>query len=59
MSVQQAGTGIRVLRELEDFPLVEALFGRRSRRFERGRESRAARWRRAHATLGTPGRRGE
>jgi len=33
MSVQQAGTGIRVLRELEEFPLVEALFGRRSRRF--------------------------
>jgi hypothetical protein len=38
MSVQQAGTGIRVLRELEDFPLVEALFGRRSRRFARGGE---------------------
>src|SRR5262249_18570862 len=38
MSVQQAGTDIRVLRELEDFPLVEALFGRRSRRFARGGE---------------------
>jgi hypothetical protein len=36
MSVQQAGTDIRVLRELEEFPLVEALFGRRSRRFARG-----------------------
>ena len=44
MSVQQAGTGIRVLRELEEVPLVEALFGRRSRRFGRGGESRAARW---------------
>jgi hypothetical protein len=38
MSVQQAGTDIRALRELEDFPLVEALFGRRSRRFARGGE---------------------
>jgi hypothetical protein len=38
MSVQQAGTDIRVLRELEEFPLVEALFGRRSRRFARGGE---------------------
>src|SRR4051812_15333102 len=38
MSVQQAGTEIRVLRELEEFPLVEALFGRRSRRFARGGE---------------------
>ena len=38
MSVQQAGTDVRVLRELEDFPLVEALFGRRSRRFARGGE---------------------
>ena len=38
MGVQQAGTGIRVLRELEEFPLVEALFGRRSRRFARGGE---------------------
>ena len=38
MSVQQAGTDIRTLRELEDFPLVEALFGRRSRRFARGGE---------------------
>ena len=38
MSVQQAGTDIRVLRELEDFPLVEALFGCRSRRFARGGE---------------------
>ena len=36
MSVQQAGTDIRVLRELEGFPLAEALFGRRSRRFARG-----------------------
>ena len=40
MSVQQAGTDIRVLRELEEFPLVEGLFGRRSRRFARGGESR-------------------
>jgi hypothetical protein len=38
MSVQQAGTDIRVLRKLEEFPLVEALFGRRSRRFARGGE---------------------
>jgi hypothetical protein len=38
MSVQQVGTDIRALRELEDFPLVEALFGRRSRRFARGGE---------------------
>jgi hypothetical protein len=38
MSVQQAGTDIRVLRELEECPLVEALFGRRSRRFARGGE---------------------
>ena len=38
MSVQQAGTGIRVLRELKEFPLVEALFGRRSRRFGRSGE---------------------
>jgi hypothetical protein len=96
MSLQQAGTGIRVLRELEDFPLVEALFGRRSRRFARGGEipdgplayrsghelvplselermlvpgamggttgwhfSITPHARRAHATLGTPGRRGE
>jgi hypothetical protein len=36
MSVQQAGTDIRALRELEDFPLVEALFGHRSRRFKPG-----------------------
>jgi hypothetical protein len=39
MSVQQAGTDIRVLRELEDFPLVEALLGRGSRRFARGGET--------------------
>ena len=38
MSIQQVGTDIRALRELEDFPLVEALFGRRSRRFARGGE---------------------
>jgi hypothetical protein len=38
MSVQQAGTGIGALRELEEFPLVEALLGRRSRRFARGGE---------------------
>jgi hypothetical protein len=38
MSVQQASAEIGVLRELEDFPLVEALFGRRSRRFARGGE---------------------
>src|SRR5689334_24990355 len=38
MSVQQVGADIRALRELEDFPLVEALFGRRSRRFARGGE---------------------
>ena len=38
MSVQQADTDVRVLRELEDFPLVDALFGRRSRRFARGGE---------------------
>ena len=38
MSVQQVGTDIRALRDLEDFPLVEALFGRRSRRFARGGE---------------------
>jgi len=44
MSVQQAGTDIRALRELEEFPLVEALFGRRSRRFAQGGESRTARW---------------
>jgi hypothetical protein len=44
MSVQQAGTGIRVLRELEGFPLVEVLFGRRSRRFAGGGKPRTARW---------------
>ncbi len=38
MSVQQAGTEAGALRELEEFPLVEALFGRRSRRFSRGGE---------------------
>jgi hypothetical protein len=38
MSVQQVNTDIGALRELEEFPLVEALFGRRSRRFARGGE---------------------
>src|ERR1700755_3552286 len=38
MSVQQAGTETGALRGLEEFPLVEALFGRRSRRFSRGGE---------------------
>jgi len=38
MSVQPVNTDIGALRELEDFPLVEALFGRRSRRFARGGE---------------------
>ena len=33
MSVQQVGAEIGALRELAEFPLVEALFGRRSRRF--------------------------
>ena len=38
MSVQQASTEVDVLRELAEFPLVEALFGRRSRRFALGSE---------------------
>ena len=38
MSVDQAGTQISALRELDVFPLVEALFGRRSRRFALGDE---------------------
>ena len=38
MSVQQAHTDIGALRELEEFPLVEAVFGRRSRRFALGGE---------------------
>jgi hypothetical protein len=33
---EQASTGIAVLRELDTFPLVDALFGRRSRRFALG-----------------------
>lgn len=44
MSVQQAGTDIRALRELEEFPLVEALFGRRSRPSREAGKSRTARW---------------
>jgi hypothetical protein len=38
MSVDQAITEIAALRELDAFPLVEALFGRRSRRFALGDE---------------------
>jgi hypothetical protein len=38
MSVDQARTEIEALRELDTFPLVEALFGRRSRRFALGGE---------------------
>jgi hypothetical protein len=38
MSVQQIGAEIGALRELAEFPLVEALFGRRSRRFALGGE---------------------
>jgi len=38
MSVQQVSADIGALRELEEFPLVEALFGRRSRRFALGGE---------------------
>jgi len=38
MSVQQVNTDLGALRELEEFPLVEALFGRRSRRFARAGE---------------------
>jgi hypothetical protein len=38
MSIDQASTEIEALRELDAFPLVEALFGRRSRRFARGGE---------------------
>jgi hypothetical protein len=43
MSIDQASTGIEALRELDAFPLVEALFGRRSRRFALGGEIRTAR----------------
>ena len=38
MSVQQISAEMGALRELEEFPLVEALFGRRSRRFALGGE---------------------
>ena len=38
MSVDQAMSEIAALRELDAFPLVEALFGRRSRRFALGGE---------------------
>jgi hypothetical protein len=38
MSVQQVSTEAGALRELQGFPLVEALFGRRSRRFALGGE---------------------
>jgi hypothetical protein len=38
MKVQPDCTDIGAVRELEDFPLVEALFGRRSRRFALGGE---------------------
>jgi len=38
MSVQQISTETEALRELAAFPLVEALFGRRSRRFALGDE---------------------
>ena len=38
MSVQQVSAEIGALRELEEFPLVDALFGRRSRRFALGGE---------------------
>jgi hypothetical protein len=38
MSIQQISTEVEALRELEEFPLVEALFGRRSRRFSLGGE---------------------
>ena len=38
MSVQQISAEIGALRELEEFPLVEALFGRRLRRFALGGE---------------------
>ena len=38
MSVGQLSPGIEALRELSAFPLVEALFGRRSRRFALGDE---------------------
>jgi hypothetical protein len=38
MSVQQVSAKIDAFRELEEFPLVEALFGRRSRRFALGGE---------------------
>ena len=38
MSVQQVSADVGALPELEEFPLVEALFGRRSRRFALGGE---------------------
>ena len=38
MSIQQIGAEIGALREFAEFPLVDALFGRRSRRFALGGE---------------------
>jgi len=38
MSLQQISADTEALRELDAFPLVEALFGRRSRRFALGDE---------------------
>jgi len=35
-TIQQASTEVDALRELQEFPLVEALYGRRSRRFALG-----------------------
>jgi hypothetical protein len=43
MSAEQASTGIEALRELGAFPLVDALFGRRSRRSRWAPGSRMAR----------------